>query len=217
LTGFATKKAIILSKAFRKITNLIAKQNICLIFTNQLREKVGVMTIGSLNKFIAPGGKALGFYASVRVRLEAVGQIKNSDKETIGIATKATVYKNRLGPPYKKALFNIFFDRGVSDYDSWIDWMVERKLLKNAKTPKEEEGKKPAKKDEGEKIKLFAFELSNGETVTFERKTFASTLESNQLFKDEIYKCMCDNFIMKYRNELGEVTVDDIEVEDTES
>lgn len=211
LTGFATKKAIILSKAFRKITNLIGKQRICVIFTNQLREKVGVMTIGSLNKYTTPGGKALGFYSSVRIRLEPAGQIKDSNKETIGIMTKATVYKNRMGPPYRKVIFNLFFDRGISDYDSWIEWMVEKGLLKNAKSAEDVIKKK--KDDVQEKIKCFSFIMSTGEKVVFERKSFAELISKRPEVKDEMYKTICDEFIMKYKDRNSEL-VDDAEISD---
>ena len=92
--GWATSKAIVLSKAMRKITQMIARQKVCLIFTNQLRQKMGVM-FG--DPWTTSGGKALPFHASTRIRLKNMGQIKDTKKNTIGIKIRAQVIKNRLG------------------------------------------------------------------------------------------------------------------------
>ena len=98
--GWATSKAIVLSKAMRKITQMIARQKVCLIFTNQLRQKMGVM-FG--DPWTTSGGKALPFHASTRIRLKNMGQIKDTKKNTIGIKIRAQVIKNRLGPPLRSA------------------------------------------------------------------------------------------------------------------
>ena len=102
--GWATSKAIILSKAMRKVTQMIARQNVCLIFTNQLRQKMGVM-FG--DPWTTSGGKALPFHASTRIRLKNMGQIKDTKKNTIGIKIRAQVIKNRLGPPLRSADFQL--------------------------------------------------------------------------------------------------------------
>ena len=114
--GWATSKAIVLSKAMRKITQLIARQRVCLIFTNQLRQKLGVM-FG--DPWTTSGGKALPFHASTRIRLKNMGQIKDTKKNTIGIKIRAQVIKNRLGPPLRSAEFPLFFDKGIDDFGSW--------------------------------------------------------------------------------------------------
>ena len=114
--GWATAKAIIISKALRKITNLIARQRVCLIFTNQLRQKLGVM-FG--DPWTTSGGKALPFHASTRIRLKNMGQIKDTKKNTIGIKIRAQVIKNRLGPPLRSAEFSLYFDKGIDDFGSW--------------------------------------------------------------------------------------------------
>ena len=108
--GWATSKAIILSKAMRKVTQMVGRQRIALIFTNQLRQKLGVM-FG--DPWTTSGGKAIGFHASCRLRLKSMGQIKakvNGVDETIGIKAQAQVVKNRMGPPLRKAEFEIYFD-----------------------------------------------------------------------------------------------------------
>jgi len=127
--GWATAKAIIISKAMRKITNLIARQKVCLIFTNQLRQKLGVM-FG--DPWTTSGGKALPFHASTRIRLKNMGQIKDTKKNTIGIKIRAQVIKNRLGPPLRSAEFPLFFDKGIDDFASWLSVMKDHKLVKQA-------------------------------------------------------------------------------------
>ena len=94
--GWATSKAIVISKAMRKITQMIGRQRIALVFTNQLRQKLGVM-FG--DPWTTSGGKALPFHASTRIRLKNKGQIKDSKKNTIGMTILAQVIKNRLGLP----------------------------------------------------------------------------------------------------------------------
>ena len=115
-----------MSKALRKITNLIGKEKIILAFTNQLREKLGAM-FG--DKYTTSGGKALPFHASARVRLQAVGKIKNDEGDIIGVKTQATVVKNRYGPPFKKASFNIYFDSGIDDLTSWLETLKKYKVI----------------------------------------------------------------------------------------
>ena len=124
--GWATSKAIIMSKALRKITNLIGKERVILAFTNQLREKLGAM-FG--DPYTTSGGKALPFHASCRVRLKSVGKIKDKEGEIIGVQTEAQIVKNRFGPPFKKATFNIYFDSGIDDYSSWLDALKKYKAI----------------------------------------------------------------------------------------
>ena len=97
--GWATSKAIVLSKAMRKITQMIARQKVCLIFTNQLRQKLGVM-FGDAGLLLVV--RLLPFHASTRIRLKNMGQIKDTKKDTIGIKIRAQVIKNRLGSTFEK-------------------------------------------------------------------------------------------------------------------
>ena len=97
--GYATTKAIIISKAMRKITSTIGRQRIALVFTNQLRQKMGVM-FG--DPWTTSGGKALAFHSSVRLRLKNIGQIKKESLGVIGAKCETTVVKNRLGPPCER-------------------------------------------------------------------------------------------------------------------
>ena len=125
--GWATSKAIVLSKAMRKITQMIARQKVCLIFTNQLRQKMGVM-FG--DPWTTSGGKALPFHASTRIRLKNMGQIKDTKKNTIGIKIRAQVIKNRLGPPLRSADFQLYFDKGIDDFGSWLEVIKQHNLVK---------------------------------------------------------------------------------------
>ena len=130
--GYATTKAIVISKALRKITQMIGRQKVSLVFTNQLRQKLGVM-FG--DPWTTSGGKALAFHSSVRIRLKNMGQIKtkvNGKDRTIGIKVRAQIVKNRMGPPLRAADFEIYFERGIDNYGSWLGVMKENKLLKQA-------------------------------------------------------------------------------------
>ena len=114
--GWATSKAIVLSKAMRKITNFVGRERICLIFTNQLRTRLGV-SFG--DPYTTSGGKAIAFHSSVRLRLKSIGQIKLKDdsgrEEVFGIKTRAQVIKNRMGPPLRSVDYDINFDSGNDD------------------------------------------------------------------------------------------------------
>ena len=116
--GWATSKAIIVSKAMRKITQMIGRERIALVFTNQLRQKLGVM-FG--DPWTTSGGKALPFHSSTRIRLKNMGQIKvGTKKDVIGMKCRAQIIKNRLGPPLRHADFNLYFDSGIDDKGSWL-------------------------------------------------------------------------------------------------
>jgi recombination protein RecA len=173
--GFATGKAIAISKAMRKITGLIAKQRICLCFTNQLRQKVGFVGLG--DPWTTSGGKAIAFHASLRLRLKQMNQIKNADKQTVGIRTKCTVVKNRMGPPMRSVEFDIYFDRGIDNYSNWLEHLIEWDIVTNAKKVKVAGEKKTKKqieeeREEDKKAKNLQFimpvEGKEPETVVFQ-------------------------------------------------
>lgn len=179
--GYATDKAIIISKAMRKITNMIGRQSIALVFTNQLRQKMNAM-FG--DPWTTSGGKALAFHASVRVRLKNMGQLKAGDR-IVGIKVRCQVIKNRMGPPLRHADFDIFFDRGIDNYGGWISVMKDAKLVK-----------------QGGAWYTYT-DIESGEEIKFQAKDFVSILQDEDL-KDQIYRRICEATILQYKTSASE-------------
>jgi recombination protein RecA len=119
-------QARLMSSALRKLTSFISKARTCCIFTNQIREKVGVM-FG--NPETTPGGRALKFYASVRIDIRRIGQIKSTDGTVTGSSTRVKVVKNKVAPPFTEAEFEIIYNEGISGVGSLIDLAVEQEIL----------------------------------------------------------------------------------------
>ena len=114
-------QARLMSQALRKLTGIVNKSNTCVIFINQLREKVGVM-FG--NPETTTGGKALKFYASMRLDIRRTDTLKDADG-AVGNRTKAKIVKNKLAPPFKQAEFDIVFGEGISQEGCVIDLGVQ--------------------------------------------------------------------------------------------
>tara|TARA_R110001599_G_scaffold1706_5_gene8484 strand:- start:36490 stop:37614 length:1125 start_codon:yes stop_codon:yes gene_type:complete len=191
-TGWATQKAIILSKAMRKITQMIGRQRVCLVFTNQLRVKLGAM-FG--DPYTTSGGKAIGFHASCRLRLKAAGQIKTKiagKDQVIGIKTKAQVVKNRMGPPLRTAEFNILFDSGIDDYGSWLQIMKDNNLV-----------------SQGGSWYTYTDSVT-GEVIKFMSKEFVDKILSDPERKARLYDEICESMVMDYKTD--QIGIDDLEI-----
>ena len=176
----------------RKITQLIGRERVALIFTNQLRQKLGVM-FG--DPWTTSGGKAIQFHASCRLRLKAAGQIKAKiagKEQTIGIKTKAVVVKNRMGPPLRTAEFNIYFESGIDDTGSWLQVMKDYNLLK-----------------QGGSWYTYSCDVT-GEDIKFLSKDFETKVLSNPERKESIYNKICETMVMSYKTD--DIGIDDIEI-----
>jgi len=121
-------QARLMSQAARKLTAIINKTKTCVIFINQLREKVGVM-FG--NPEVTPGGKALKFYSSIRIEVRKGDAIKDGS-DFIGNRTKCKIVKNKVAPPFKVAEFDIIFGKGISNNGCLVDLGVSMDVLKKS-------------------------------------------------------------------------------------
>jgi len=173
----------------RKITQMIARQKVCLIFTNQLRQKMGVM-FG--DPWTTSGGKALPFHASTRIRLKNMGQIKDTKKNTIGIKIRAQVIKNRLGPPLRSADFQLYFDKGIDDFGSWLTVMKDHNLVKQGGA-------------------WYTFTDQDGKDHKFQSKDFESLMADEETQK-YVYDLICQKIVLKYDS--GKLGIDDVSTTD---
>jgi recombination protein RecA len=198
--GYATSKSIILSKAMRKVTNWIARERICLIFTNQLRTKMGV-SFG--DSWTTSGGKAIPFHASVRLRLKNTGMIKakvNSVEQVVGSKTNVQVVKNRMGPPHRKIDYEIYYDSGIDNWGGWLAVMKNFDLVKQA----------------GAHYTMEDIDMNTGESIgeiKFQSKNFIEKVISHPEIKERLYQRICNAYIFKYQANI-DGGIDDIIITD---
>ena len=119
-------QARLMSQALRKLTGAISKSKTVVIFTNQIRQKIGVM-FG--NPETTPGGLALKFYASVRIDLRKIANIKTSSGDAIGSQHRARIIKNKVAPPFREAEFDIMNTEGISVFGGLVDLAIQYGLV----------------------------------------------------------------------------------------
>lgn len=119
-------QARMMSQAMRRLTGAISKTNCCCIFTNQIREKIGVM-FGSPET--TPGGRALKFFTSIRMDIRRIGQIKETSGKVVGNRTRLKIVKNKMAPPFTECEFDIMYNEGLSQSGSVTDLAVNHDIL----------------------------------------------------------------------------------------
>ncbi len=170
--GYNTSKALLLSSFMRQLTNLFGKEKILIVFSNQLRQNLGIM-FGE--KYVSSGGKAIPYHASIRVRLAATAKIKKTIdgvEKIVGIEIEARVIKSKLGAPHKKTRFKMYFDSGIDNMESFLGELKNYKIIS---------GKSEYEFNDGETVHTF--------TLSDLRKMFKE--------KSEVYQKMYNLLVSK--------------------
>ena len=183
-------QARLMSQALRKLAGAINKTNAIIIFINQLREKVGIM-FG--NPETTPGGRALKFYASVRMDIRKIENIKQ-DGNVIGSRTRVKIVKNKVAPPFREAEFDIVYGKGISKEGSLLDLGVDLDIIEKSGS-------------------WFSY---NGEKIGQGRENAKKYILEHPKMAEEVEKKVRDNFSQAFENALVDGEVEDDEEEPVE-
>lgn len=175
-------KARLISQAMRKIGLMIGRSNICLMFTNQLRENIGVM-FG--DPFTTPGGKGIPFHSSVRVRLTPSGKIEEN-KDIIAVGVNAKTVKNRIAPPFRKTHFTIYFNKGINDVEDWPDILADKELI--------------TKKRGGRNGNTYVLDV-DGNELSIPAKQWSKTLHGDEEFRAKVKHMVEEAMILNLQDE----------------
>ena len=189
------EKSKVLSKMLRKITQSLGKERICMVFTNQLKTKIGVMYGDPMT---TPGGKAVPYHSTVRVRLTRGSTEKDGDEEIMGVNTSAKVFKNRLGPPLRKCKFFISFEHGIEDEASWFEALHSRGVI--------------------EKRAGWCYISDFHKDFKFRESQWVETMQQDPKFKEWVLNKLEEVMIVKYGQKPHDMEVDPeslMEVEQT--
>jgi recombination protein RecA len=177
VVGFNTEKAKYLNDSFSKLSLILGENNILLVLTSQLREKLNA-SFG--DKYVMPGGGALKFYPSIIIRLKPIKTLDNKYNICIGKRIEATIYKNKCGPAGKKVAFEMYFDRGIRDIESWIYYLKVNNLISGTEAG-------------------YTYTNKSGETLKLKKRDFILKLTTSPEFKEEIYNLISEHIIMTYK------------------
>ncbi len=183
-------QARLMSQALRKLAGVINKSNSCIVFINQLREKVGIM-FG--NPETTPGGRALKFYSSVRLDIRKVENIKQ-DGEVIGSRARVKVVKNKVAPPFREAEFDIIYGQGISKSGNILDIGINLGLVEKSGS-------------------WFGY---NGDRIGQGRENAKKYLEDNPKVMEELEEKIRRNFDQAFENSLGEEVIDEEQEQEPE-
>jgi RecA/RadA recombinase len=194
--GYNTDKAIVLSQAMRKINGLINRENVLLLFTNQVRTDPSVM-YG--NPHTTPGGKAVKFHSSVRVHMRKAKTIKEN-KEIVGANIRPQITKNRLAPPHRYTNFDLYYNSGIDDYGSWWEPLKNADIIDHSAVSSrswyginDENGEPLLKSD-------LPVGADKDEPYKTQEKRFKKKLHSNPEFRSIIYDRLVEAITHEYED-----------------
>jgi hypothetical protein len=202
---------------YKKIKSFLIKPGVESYYTDgkmqvadiEVDENENYYANGRLNHNTTSGGKAVGFHSSVRLRMSNSGALKKKDwggvDQIIGNKVEVKVTKNRLGPPQRKASFEMFYDSGIDNYSGWLKVLATYKLIKQSGA-------------------YYTYDIIDSETgevteqIKFMAKDLVAEFEKNKLLKENMYKDLCKIMIMEYKKNGDVIAFDnsDIEEDDTE-
>lgn len=200
------EKSKVLSKMMRMLIQVFGKERICMVFTNQLKTKIGVMYGDPMT---TPGGKAIPFNASLRVRLTKSTELKDEKTgEVIGIRTLAKVIKNRFGPPLRKCEFNIMFADGIDDVGSWFTRLHELGEIEKAAGWCYLSSYPSGKKDDTGKDR----------GLQFREKDWNFVIKTNDEIRNHVLNLLEKRMVVKYeKSEIPDLDIDPESLMDNEA